>query len=108
MTHKASMHPCNSIRVVVLHRTTPHQTHVPLCDQGGSGGALVPPGRGKGTDGLVVAGKTVDTGLNENEAATPSQSSHITLHEETYNLESLSLRLPDKCLRTATAFLINM
>ena len=40
-----------------------------LCDEGGGGGALVPPGRGEGTDGLVVAGETVDTGLDENEAA---------------------------------------
>jgi hypothetical protein len=40
-----------------------------LCDQGGGGSALVPPGGGKGTDGLVVAGETVNTGLDENEAA---------------------------------------
>lgn len=43
--------------------------HMRLCDKGGGGGALVPPGRGEGTDGLVVAGETVDTGLDENEAA---------------------------------------
>lgn len=46
-----------------------YYVHTRLCDHGGSGGALVPPGRGKGTDGLVVAGETVDTGLDENEAA---------------------------------------
>ena len=40
-----------------------------LCDKSRGGGALVPPGRGKGTDGLIVAGETVDTGLDENEAA---------------------------------------
>ena len=44
---------------------------VPLCDQGGGGSALVPPGGGQGTNGLVVAGETVDSGLDENEAAVP-------------------------------------
>lgn len=39
-----------------------------LCDQGGSGGSLVAPGWGQDTNGLVVAGKTVDTGLDENQA----------------------------------------
>lgn len=39
-----------------------------LSDEGGGGGALVLPGRGQDTDGLVVARKTVDTGLNQNEA----------------------------------------
>ena len=39
-----------------------------LCDEGGGGGGLVLPGRGKDTDGLVVARQTVDTGLDENEA----------------------------------------
>ena len=39
-----------------------------LGDDGGGSGRLVLPGGGKDTDGLVVAGKTVDTGLNENEA----------------------------------------
>ena len=38
-----------------------------LCDNGAGGGGLVLPGRRKDTDGLVVAGKTVDTGLDENE-----------------------------------------
>ena len=41
-----------------------------LCDEGGGGGGLVPPGGGEDTDGLVVAGETVDTGLDENETAT--------------------------------------
>ena len=39
-----------------------------LCDDGGGGGALVPPGRGEDTDGLVVTRQTVDTGLDENQA----------------------------------------
>lgn len=39
-----------------------------LCDQGGGSGGLVAPGGGKDTDGLVVAGQTVDTGLDQNEA----------------------------------------
>jgi hypothetical protein len=34
-----------------------------LCDEGGGGGALVPPGRGEGTDGLVVTGKLVNVSL---------------------------------------------
>jgi hypothetical protein len=49
--------------------THPHATHTRLCDHGGGSGALVPPGRGEDTDGLVVTGETVDTGLDENEAA---------------------------------------
>lgn len=40
-----------------------------LCDHGAGSGALVSPGRGEGADGLVVAGETVDTGLDENKAA---------------------------------------
>lgn len=39
-----------------------------LSDDGAGGGGLVLPGRGKDTDGLVVTGKTVDSGLDENEA----------------------------------------
>jgi hypothetical protein len=39
-----------------------------LSDHGRGGGGLVLPGGGKDADGLVVAGKTVDTGLDENEA----------------------------------------
>lgn len=39
-----------------------------LRDDGAGGGGLVLPGRGKDTDGLVVTGKTVDSGLDENEA----------------------------------------
>ena len=35
----------------------PHQSDICLCDEGRGGGALVPPGRGEGTDGLVVAGE---------------------------------------------------
>ena len=39
-----------------------------LCDEGGGGGALVPPGGGEDTDGLVVAGQTVNAGLDQNQA----------------------------------------
>lgn len=39
-----------------------------LSDHGGGGGGLVLPGGGKNADGLVVAGETVDAGLDENEA----------------------------------------
>jgi hypothetical protein len=39
-----------------------------LCDNGAGSGGLVLPGRGEDTDGLVVTGQTVDTGLDENEA----------------------------------------
>jgi hypothetical protein len=49
--------------------TLPHATNARLCDHGRGSGALVPPGGGQDTDGLVVAGETVDTGLDENEAA---------------------------------------
>ena len=54
---------------VFYYNDHPHETHVRLCDESGGSGALVPPGRGKGTDALVVAGQAVDTGLNENETA---------------------------------------
>lgn len=40
----------------------------PLSDHGAGGGGLVLPVGGKDTDGAVVAGKTVDTGLDENQA----------------------------------------
>lgn len=39
-----------------------------LSNQGAGGGALVSPGRGKDTDGLVVARQTVDAGLDQNKA----------------------------------------
>lgn len=45
----------------------PH-TEERLSDEGRGSGALVLPGRRKDTNGLVVAGETVDTGLDENEA----------------------------------------
>jgi len=41
---------------------------VRLGDEGAGSGALVSPGRWKSTDGLVVAGQTVDAGLDQNEA----------------------------------------
>ena len=51
-----------------LHYKHPHATILRLCDEGGGSGALVPPGGREDTNGLVVAGETVDTGLDENEA----------------------------------------
>lgn len=39
-----------------------------LSDDGAGSGGLVLPGGREDADGLVVAGKTVDTGLDENEA----------------------------------------
>ena len=39
-----------------------------LSDNGAGGGGLVLPGGREDTNGLVVAGETVDTGLDENEA----------------------------------------
>jgi len=42
--------------------------HLRLCDHGASGGGLVLPVGGQDTDGPVVAGETVDTGLDQNEA----------------------------------------
>lgn len=53
------------------HNSIPNdhkQPRLRLCDQGGGGGALVAPGGGQDTDGLVVAGQTVDAGLDQNEA----------------------------------------
>lgn len=47
-----------------IHR----QPRLRLGDKGGGGGALVTPGGGQDTDGLVVAGQTVDTGLDQNQA----------------------------------------
>lgn len=40
---------------------------VHLCDHGAGSSALVSPGWWEDTNGLVVTGQTVDTGLNENE-----------------------------------------
>lgn len=50
--------------------TTPNTgiSSVSLGNQGAGGGALVSPGRGQDTDGLVVARQTVDTGLDQDEA----------------------------------------
>lgn len=39
-----------------------------LSNQGAGGGALVSPGGREDTDGLVVTRKTVNTGLDQNEA----------------------------------------
>lgn len=53
------------IQTTDAHRN-PHGAN--LSNESAGGGTLVPPGRGKDTDGLVVARQTVDTGLDENEA----------------------------------------
>lgn len=61
----------NGVRRQLLHNPISknhRQPRLRLSDQGGGGGALVAPGGGQDTDGLVVAGQTVDTGLNQNEA----------------------------------------
>lgn len=50
------------------HPPPPCQHMTRLCDESGRGGALVSPGGRQGADGLVVAGQTVDAGLDENEA----------------------------------------
>jgi hypothetical protein len=39
-----------------------------LCDESAGSCALVPPGWWERTDGLVVAGETMNAGLNKNEA----------------------------------------
>jgi hypothetical protein len=52
----------------MLHITMhlPHTTG--LCDQSAGSSALVLPGWWQSTDGLIVAGETVNAGLDENEA----------------------------------------
>jgi len=54
----------------IVHTPTPCQSnrdqYPHLCDQSTGSGALVSPGWWEDTDGLVVAGETVDTGLDEN------------------------------------------
>jgi len=42
------------------------KNHPHLCDHGACSSTLVSPGWWEDTDGLVVAGETVDTGLDEN------------------------------------------
>lgn len=39
-----------------------------LCNESAGGGGLVSPGWWEGSDGLVVTGETVDTGLDKNQA----------------------------------------
>lgn len=64
---------CKASMPVKLHLNVFHydyhtrQPNICLCDKGRGGSALVPPGRGEGTDGLVVTGETVNTGFDENE-----------------------------------------
>ncbi len=50
------------------HHNIFHQDIGALRDNGAGSGGLVLPGGREDTDGLVVAGQTVDTGLDENEA----------------------------------------
>jgi len=54
---KASIHARELHLNVFHHDYQPHQSWTCLCDHGRSGGTLVPPGRGEGTDGLVVTGE---------------------------------------------------
>lgn len=54
---KASIHARELHLNVFHHDYQPHQSYTCLCDEGRGGGALVPPGRGEGTDGLVVTGE---------------------------------------------------
>jgi hypothetical protein len=51
-----------------LRRPQSSQHERRLCDKGGGSGALVAPGGGQDTDGLVVARQTVNAGLDQNEA----------------------------------------
>lgn len=62
-----SMHPI--IRTPCFHDAMLHlhSTYSTLCHQGAGSSALVSPGRRQHTDGLVVAGETVNAGLDENE-----------------------------------------
>jgi hypothetical protein len=53
----------------VVSHDYPRTIHLHLCDESRGSSALVPPVGRKDTDGLVVARETVDTGLDENEAA---------------------------------------
>jgi hypothetical protein len=53
---KASM-PVKLHLNVYHHDYHTRQSYVCLCDHGRGGGALVPPGGGEGTDGLVVTGE---------------------------------------------------
>jgi hypothetical protein len=57
LNHKTSQHP-----------RPQHPLFGALCDNGAGGGGLVLPRGRQDADGLVVAGETVDTGLDENEA----------------------------------------
>lgn len=57
------------ILAINIHRpTNTIQSDNFLSDKSAGGGTLVSPGRREHTDGLVVAGQTVDTGLDQNEA----------------------------------------
>lgn len=55
-----------------LHSSSTHDSNSSsryrLGDESGGGGGLVAPGGGQDTDGLVVTGQTVDTGLDQNQA----------------------------------------
>lgn len=61
--------PCVSRQLLHSPISQNHrQPRLRLSDKGGGGGALITPGGGQDTDGLVVAGQTVDTGLDQNQA----------------------------------------
>ena len=64
------IHMPGTPRGIVCKHSSPRRFSVSsrLSDKGAGGSRLVLPGGGKDTDGLVVTGQTVDTGLDENQA----------------------------------------
>ncbi len=87
--YKASM-PMKLRSNVLYHDNHAHTTLDHLCDKSGGSCALVSPGWGKGTNGLVVAGEAVNTGLDENETAASGQfnpyTESISYEHTTWNL----------------------
>ena len=72
-----------------------------LSDDGGGGGALVPPGGGEDTNGLVVAGQTVDAGLDQNQAelAVPVLAVALEVLADGNGLACVSKMRPCGCAR---------
>jgi len=75
--YNAPIHACPSACAILMsfdfhhnlvHEPSVQTNTVSLRDQGACGGTLVSPGWWKSTDGLVIAGQTMDTRLDENEA----------------------------------------
>ena len=68
-TRRASPPPndtCSSHHITIINPSEIDDYR--LSDDGGGSGGLVAPGGRQDTDGLVVAGQTVDTGLDQNQA----------------------------------------